>query len=451
MSSLFENKINFCYADYSFLDEDKDLYDFGWNEFNSSYKPDSSEERIYRAFQYRSATDLDGFIVTANYSTYFGGGYVYEMRGSRSQIIANISLLQKLDWIDRQTRAIFIEFTTYNPNIDMFSYSTIIFEFLPSGNILKSYKFMPLNLFGDIREDVIVFKMIFYFIYLIYIIFCIVRELKLIYKRKEQYILNVWSWNEWLIIGFSLASFVFTIYRIQKAYQIMDFFKKNGGYGYIKLQYASIWNEKLDICLAFCCFFGTLKFFKLLRFYPRIGLLVDTLRGCARELFSFSVVFLIVWISFVQCFYILLNERLESFSSFLNSLTTCFQIIMGKFDSNSITNDKLSSVIYVMYHVVILFFLLNIFVAIIIEAFDTARKDPLCAISEHFLMKLFKQKLFGLFSKKKIKDMPEQKAAGQTSAPLDHLKATTDTLAKFVTNVIYIFFFIIMSFKIFAV
>lgn len=146
-------------------------------------------ERIYSSFKYRSAFDLNGFLYSGKYASYMGGGYVYEMRGTYNEIVGNISLLQELGWIDRQTRAIFVEFTSYNPNIDLFSYCTILFELLPTGNIVKSYEFLPMNLFADVRQGVVVFKFIFFAIYLAFIVFFMVREIRLIIKLRKVFIL----------------------------------------------------------------------------------------------------------------------------------------------------------------------------------------------------------------------------------------------------------------------
>lgn len=107
------------------------------------------------------------------------------MRGSYDQIIGNISVLQSLNWIDRATRAIFVEFTAYNPNIDLFLYCTVLFEFLPTGSIVKSYQIKPMNLFSEVRQDTLVFKIAFFLVYLAFIIFFMVKEIKLVIKLKK--------------------------------------------------------------------------------------------------------------------------------------------------------------------------------------------------------------------------------------------------------------------------
>ena len=49
--------------------------------------------------------------------------------------------LQKNNWIDNLTRAVFIEFNVYNANTGLFSMVTLLGEMLPSGKGFAPYKF----------------------------------------------------------------------------------------------------------------------------------------------------------------------------------------------------------------------------------------------------------------------------------------------------------------------
>ena len=75
---------------------------------------------------------------------------MFALRGSLSFLQGNLSQLQQLNWIDKNTRAVFAEFSAYNTNINLVMVASILVEFLESGAILMSAKFQPLNLFGEI-------------------------------------------------------------------------------------------------------------------------------------------------------------------------------------------------------------------------------------------------------------------------------------------------------------
>lgn len=120
------------------------------------------------------------------YNTYPGDGYVYELRGSLSFLKGNLSLLQQFSWIDRQTRAIFVEFTTYNPNINLLMVATILIEILPTGTFLTTARFEPLNLFNELSGNGTTFKIVIYIIYVLLILYSMVYEVIELYKVDQH-------------------------------------------------------------------------------------------------------------------------------------------------------------------------------------------------------------------------------------------------------------------------
>ena len=132
-------------------------FGFGWTELIQNYTPPNGYLPIYNAFQFKDAVTLQGSSVQGKFGSYEGNGYVYELRGKLSYLQGNLTLLKQMDWIDRQTRAVFVEFSAYNVNINLIMVSTILIEFLPAGSLLTQATFDSLNLFSEVG-DVISFK-----------------------------------------------------------------------------------------------------------------------------------------------------------------------------------------------------------------------------------------------------------------------------------------------------
>ena len=145
----------------------------------------------------------------------------------------------------------------------------------------------------------------------------------------------------------------------------------------MKLQRVNECNQTLTFSLGFCVFFATLKVLKMLRFSRNIANLGSTLKLCLSELISFSILFFIVWFAFVQLMCLFSNSDMESYSSLTRSMQSAFQIILGKFDTNEFikTNYIMGPIIFSAYNVVIIYFGLNIFISIIVKAFDKVRKE----------------------------------------------------------------------------
>jgi hypothetical protein len=58
-----KSKMGICVEDYNMLNEDQKNYTYIWKSYNASYKPAYSWERVYNAFQYRNASELNGYPV----------------------------------------------------------------------------------------------------------------------------------------------------------------------------------------------------------------------------------------------------------------------------------------------------------------------------------------------------------------------------------------------------
>ena len=124
--------------------------DFGrsWETLNSS---DASEiATTPPEYLYRSASSLDGLPYLAAHALYGGGGYVFELRGSLRSMLQRAEQLKEEGWIDRYTRAVFVEFTVYNAQVtspfvnkyfdlDFFSLTTFITVSFTTSCSLKRY------------------------------------------------------------------------------------------------------------------------------------------------------------------------------------------------------------------------------------------------------------------------------------------------------------------------
>ena len=54
-------------------------------------------------------------------NTYGGGGFVATLSKDYATTVAILADLKKNLWIDRATRAVFLDFTVYNANLNIFS------------------------------------------------------------------------------------------------------------------------------------------------------------------------------------------------------------------------------------------------------------------------------------------------------------------------------------------
>ncbi|VDM41544.1 unnamed protein product [Toxocara canis] len=107
----FRREIQGCFGPYSESAEDRQPF----GPANSS------------AFIYQTANKLETSSYWGAVSTYGGGGFVqYLTIDDRHASAHTISQLKANRWVDRGTRAIFIDFVLYNANINLFCISQYV-------------------------------------------------------------------------------------------------------------------------------------------------------------------------------------------------------------------------------------------------------------------------------------------------------------------------------------
>jgi hypothetical protein len=287
-----------------------------------------------------------------------------------------------------------IEFSIYNPNINLFIVAELVVEFLPSGTILKSSRFDPINLLS-FYNGFALFIIACDIIYVIFVVYFMFQEIREICKQGKKYFTQFWSLVEWAIIIISWAGVAMYAYRYYSGEQVSDFFKKTSGYGYYKLQYVAFWNENLRYCFAFCTFLGTIKFLKLLRFNKRVSFLSSTMQHAAKELIAFGFMFVILWLAFVQLLHLFFQDKTTGFSTLIRSMTTCFQIMLGKFQVDPLVqaNSFFGPLLFSIYNIFIVFILLNMFVSIINDTFAAVRNDVDKQADDYQMVKFIRNKL----------------------------------------------------------
>ncbi len=62
-----------------------------------------------------------------------GGGYVQNLASRNNETMDILADLKSNLWLDRGTRAVFVDFTVYNANINLFCVIRLLIEFPATG------------------------------------------------------------------------------------------------------------------------------------------------------------------------------------------------------------------------------------------------------------------------------------------------------------------------------
>jgi glucan phosphoethanolaminetransferase (alkaline phosphatase superfamily) len=107
------------------------------------------------------------------------------------------------------------------------------------------------------------FQLISALLYLIMIIYLLVRQIQSIIRLKRNYFRRFWSYIDLGIIICSCLAIGAYIMQYTEAKRIGDRFQQTNGYVYINLQRSAYINDLQNAFLAFSCFFSCLNLLRL--------------------------------------------------------------------------------------------------------------------------------------------------------------------------------------------
>jgi hypothetical protein len=176
---------------------------------------------------------------------------------------------------------------------------------------------------------------------------------------------------------------------------------------YINLQNVNNWDQILTMCYGFLCCFTTIKFLQILEFSDTIALLGRTLKRCFKDMISFSFMFFVVYMAFVQLMYLVYYQELPHWNTLTKSMECAFVVVLG---SVEITNDAswFERIIYTAYNCMITFYMIALFMIILMDAFAETQKIKTSSITEGDLIRYLGDMLLSMipFKDKFIKKEP---------------------------------------------
>ncbi|NXS62310.1 PK2L2 protein, partial [Brachypteracias leptosomus] len=354
----FQALIGDCYSAYNYRAEDRS--DFGLKN-ESEWK-------------YTSASSLSPWY-WGSIGFYSSGGYVFTLPKSKQESMEKLMFLRQNSWLTRGTRVVFIDFSTYNANVNLFCVIRLVVEFPATGSALTSSHIYSVKLLRYVTySDYLLASCEISFC--IFIITFIIQEAIKIVKLKKQYFRNAWNWLELLLLVVSIIAIAFNIYRTVKVSQLMEELLSNTNV-YPDFYFLAFWQVLYNDMIAVSIFFAWIKVFKYIGVNRIMTQLSSTLSRCTKEIIGFAFMFFIIFFAFAQLGYLVFSSQVEEFSTFQNCIFTQFRIVLGDFNFEAIeaANRILGPIYFITFVILVFFILLNMFLAIINDTYSAVRAD----------------------------------------------------------------------------
>ena len=254
-----------CYGGYLRLNEDKTSFNKpGWKPVDSSTNKDELFRLCPKSWRYQSAEDTDTVPKWGQFSFYPGGGFVADLGYENSTGFTLIETLQSNNWLDRRTRAIILEFSSFNPSVNLLCIATYFYEVEASGysTPFTRTEVISLDSTGAGSQQ---FYLICILFFIIFVAFYLGRECYRLYKQRSRYFKSLWGWVEIFQVLFSLLAVVMYIVRSKKATSTIQKLQ-NKIYENLSFQEVMIWLEIENAALGILTFIVTAKLLRLIRF-----------------------------------------------------------------------------------------------------------------------------------------------------------------------------------------
>lgn len=384
---------------YDVFHEETNSYCVGWKNVPCPER-ENIDTFTSDAWKFTSSLDIWGIPVWGALNVYNGGGYINEM--SVNYQVSNTMLKELFDnlWLDRKTRTISLEFTLYNPNVNMFCYVTMLAEFPETGGAVTSALVQPFRAYNNVGAlgAYVLFNEI---IFLLYLLGGSIKLLISIRKQKKQFFKSFWNLMDMATILTCYVSIAMYIGRLLMVEAVMEKFNEDRE-KFVNFQHITFWDEVLVCIIGLICFFCTVRMVKILGYNQRISSITSVIKRASADLTSFSVLFAIMFVGFALLGYLLFGRSLTAYSTFLTTVATLITSMIGKtpFDQMRRTEPVLAQVYFAYFVFFVVFILLTMFLSILNESITAIRKEDIADAKRHRVLEILIAKFkesFGLF------------------------------------------------------
>ena len=364
-----------CYYDYSPAQEEITLLSLpGWKPLPLNTSWPTALQMCPKPWRYQTAEELNNGAIKATYGEYEGGGYVAVMGYKEYTALGVLTETLGHGWVDRQTRAVMLEFAVFNVNTNLISIATYFYELIATGAAYTTKRVDTLELYST-ESGALMFYLICQFLFMSMVLFNFIMMLFHLYQQRLVFFKSFWNMVDFFMIISSVASVAFYMIRSKSVLNTIKAFQANP-YEIIHFHSALDWASWENASVAFAIFMVTLKLLNLIRFNPYVIFLFSSFRQSVSYQLSYVGFFLIVFNAFVISGMQLFGGIVLQYSSYLEAVASQFEFLLGKaVPFEDLRNEKpfITPAFLFLFMVSLTVFLMNMLVSVLNESYTDAK------------------------------------------------------------------------------
>ncbi|KAL9967119.1 hypothetical protein ACROYT_G025287 [Oculina patagonica] len=365
-----------CYEGYSKANEERRLYYRpGWKTAGNMSR-DELNRVCPKPWRYQSSGESNTEQIWGQFALYPGGGYIADLGYNNATAVNVIKNLQKYNWLDRQTRAVFVEFSTFNPSVNVLGIGTYFYEVKASGYSAPLTRTEVISLYSTETASQQLY-LICVFLFIVFVLVYLGRELQKFWKQRFRYFKSFWNWLE--IVQVALSILVISMHLVQSD-RITSVIRKlqQNVYENVSFHEAVFWCEAENAVLGTLTLTVTVKLLRLIRYNKHVGVFTKTVKISTRHLSSFMVVMINLFVAFLHFGILIFGSGSEHYSSVLRATFFQLELTLGRVKSRPInelaaTNETFGRFFSAMMLVSITIVLMNFFIAIVNDSLLQAK------------------------------------------------------------------------------
>lgn len=371
----FQDQIPACYAPIT-LDGAEGTADF------RGYTWSSEDE-----------TGASSWYSTNTKEIYGGAGYLITLPNNQTGARHAVAELYASRFVEpHTTRAVFVDFSVYNANVDMVAVIRLVVEIMASGAVhtmtdirvipmLRPYRVLAQDGATVSESGLFILEFVFFGLVGMYIVYEIfeLRE-----QGGRKYFSSFWNCYEVFNLSIFVIVFILKMCWIGYVWNIKDELRATTEY--IDLVDISWFVKQVDNLYAFNAVFTFFKLFKFLRHNSELAQLTRTLGLAGKEMLAVLAIMCVVAIGYGTAFHLSFGRTAKMFRDFPEACFALLRFALGDLDLSGLLegeNADLGALLFLTFVVVMGFVLLSIFVAVVSGAYDRVRsslrrhEDPL--------------------------------------------------------------------------
>ena len=303
-------------------------------------------------------------------------------------------------WVDRQTRAVILEFAVFNANTNLLSIATYFYEVIATGAAYASRRVKTLELYST-ESGALTFYLICQFLFIAIVLYNLTVMLVHLYRQRLRFFKSVWNMVDFLMIISSVASVAFFMIRSKAVLKSIKAIQNNP-YDIVHFHAALDWANWENASMAFAIFMVTVKLLNLIRFNPYVIYLFSSFRQSVGSQLSYVAFFLILFNAFIISGKQFFGQTVFEYSSYIQAVISQFEFLLGKavpLHDLRRENPFLGPLFAFLFMLTMTIVLMNMLVSVLNESYTDAKTHAEKSAEELEMARFIGERFMEIFKK----------------------------------------------------